>query len=74
MKKNLTNDTINKKDIVISYDDLYEGNDHWEEFEKLHKEFPDLKITFLLLLDRVQKNFLKSRKNLYSNILRKQIL
>ena len=40
---------MNKRKIIISFDDLWEGNDHWEDFEKFTKEFPDLKIIFFVI-------------------------
>ena len=47
------------KSIIVSYDDLWEGNDHWEEFEALYKEFPDLKITFFVIIGKCSEEFLK---------------
>jgi len=49
---------MNKK-LIISFDDLWEGNDRWEEFEKLHQEFPDLKITFFVITGRCSDEFLR---------------
>ena len=48
-----------KKDLIISLDDLWEGNDYWEEFEKLHQEFPELKITFFVIVGKCSDEFLK---------------
>ena len=37
---------MNKKIIVVSYDDLWEGNDKWDVFEKFYVKFPKYKVTF----------------------------
>lgn len=57
-----------KKDIVISYDDLYEGNDRWEEFEKLHDEFPDIKITFFVITGHCSDEFLRKIKQPWTQL------
>lgn len=48
-----------KKDLIISFDDLWEGNDHWEEFEDFMKEFPSLKITFFVITGNCSEEFLQ---------------
>jgi len=50
---------MNKKVIVISYDDLFEGNDKWEVFEGIHKMFPDFKVTFFVNPAQCSVEFLK---------------
>lgn len=50
------------KEIVISYDDVYEGNDEWEEFVKLHEEFPNIKLTFFVITGKCSDEFLKKIK------------
>jgi len=47
------------KTLIVSYDDLWEGNDHWEEFEKLADEFPGFKVTFFVITGKCSEKFLK---------------
>lgn len=56
------------KDLIVSYDDIYEGNDNWEEFEKLHQEFPELKITFFVITGGCSEEFLKKIKQSWSQL------
>jgi len=51
-----------QKELIISFDDLWEGNDRWIEFEKLHAEFPDLKITFFVITGKCSNDFLRKIK------------
>lgn len=55
-------------DLIISYDDLHEGNDHWDEFEKLHQEFPDLKITFFVITGPCSDEFLRKIKQSWTQL------
>ncbi len=57
-----------KKSLVISYDDLWEGNDHWEEFEKFAQEFPDLKITFFVIVGKCTNEFLEKVNQPWSEL------
>ncbi|MCP6720483.1 MAG: hypothetical protein KJI72_04170 [Patescibacteria group bacterium] len=57
-----------KNKLIISYDDLWEGNDHWEEFEKFAQEFPDLKITFFVITGNCSEEFLKKIKRPWSQL------
>ena len=50
---------MNKKLIVVSYDDMWEGNDHWEVFEKFHKKFPNFKVTFFVNPGPCSDDFLR---------------
>ena len=56
------------KKLIISYDDLWEGNDNWEEFEKFAEEFPELKITFFVITGSCSKEFLKKIKQPWSQL------
>ena len=56
------------KEIIISFDDIYEGNDRWEEFEKLHIEFPDIKITFFVITGNCSDKFLKKIKKPWTQL------
>jgi hypothetical protein len=59
---------MNTKYLVVSYDDLYEGNDNWSEFEKLHAEFPNLKITFFVITGNCSDEFLKKVKQSWTQL------
>jgi len=37
------------KNLIISFDDIYKGNDKIEEFKKLKEEIPDFKVTFFVI-------------------------
>lgn len=56
------------KQLIISYDDLFEGNDHWEEFEKVYQVFPDLKVTFFVITGQCSEKFLKRIKQPWSQL------
>ena len=56
------------KEIIISFDDLWTGNDHWEEFERLYKEFPDIKITFFVITGNCSEEFLYAIKQPWSEL------
>jgi len=46
-------------DIVISFDDMWEGNDRWNDFINLHKKIPNIKITFFVNPSQCSIEFLK---------------
>lgn len=50
---------MNKKVIIASYDDLWEGNDNWSTFEEFHKKFPNFKVTFFVNPGQCSNEFLK---------------
>ncbi len=47
------------KDFIVSFDDLYDGNDQWEQFLKLHDEIPELKVTFFVIASNLSYTFWK---------------
>jgi len=57
-----------KKNLIISYDDLGENNDHWEEFEKFAEKFPDLKITFFVITGQSNEEYFKKIKQSWSQL------
>jgi hypothetical protein len=56
------------KELIISFDDLGLKNERWEEFEKLFKEFPDIKITFFVITDKCSDDFLKNAKQKWNQL------
>jgi hypothetical protein len=56
------------KYLIASYDDLYEGNDNWSEFEKLHADFPNLKMTFFVITGNCSDEFLKKVKQPWTQL------
>lgn len=57
-----------RREIVISFDDMYLGNDRWEEFEKLHNEFPEIKITFFVITGNCTDEFLRKIKQSWTQL------
>lgn len=57
-----------RKEIIISFDDMWLGNDRWEEFEKLHAEFPDIKITFFVITGKCTDEFLRKIKQPWTQL------
>jgi hypothetical protein len=51
------------RELVISFDDYWEGNSRTEELESLYKEFPDIKITLFVITGKCSEEFLKNAKN-----------
>lgn len=47
------------KTIIVSYDDLWEGNDNWSIFEEFHKRVPTFKATFFVNPGQCSDEFLK---------------
>lgn len=47
------------KEIIISFDDLWEGNDHWSDLEMLHELFPSLKVTLFVITGKCSETFLR---------------
>jgi hypothetical protein len=37
--------SIETKNIIVSFDDIYKNHDRWEEFKKIKEEIPDFKVT-----------------------------
>ena len=62
------NELNNSMKTIISYDDLWEGNDQWEKFEKLHEEFPLLKITFFVITGKCSEEFLQKIKQPWTEL------
>lgn len=56
------------KELIISFDDLFEGNDNWETFEKLYQEFPDIKITFFVITGPCSEEYLKKLKRPWNEL------
>lgn len=56
------------KEIIISFDDLWEGNDRWDEFEKFHTEFPNAKITFFVITGKCSDEFLRKVKQPWTEL------
>ena len=50
---------MNKKIVIASYDDLWEGNDNWDIFVNFHKIFPAFKVTFFVNPGHCSSDFLK---------------
>jgi len=59
---------MNKKIIVISYDDLWEGNDKWVVFEKFYAKFPKYKVTFFVNPGQCSPEFLKKIKKPWTEL------
>jgi hypothetical protein len=47
------------KPLVVSFDDMQEGNDRWTEFLKLRNEFPNFKVTFFVITGNCSEEFFK---------------
>ena len=58
---------MNKK-IVISFDDLWEGNDHWEDFERFAEEIPGFKVTFFVITGKCSEEFLRKIKQPWTEL------
>jgi hypothetical protein len=50
---------MNKKLIIVSMDDFWEGNDHWDTFVELKRKFPKFKATFFTNPGQCSDEFLK---------------
>ena len=56
------------KEIIISFDDMWLGNDRWESFEKLHTEFPELKVTLFVITGKCTDEFLRKIKQPWTEL------
>ena len=51
------------RELIVSFDDFWEGNSQPEEMEKLYKEFPDIKVTLFVITGKCSEEFLQKAKN-----------
>jgi hypothetical protein len=50
---------MSEKYIVVSYDDLWEGNDNWDAFVEFQKKIPNFKATFFVNPGQCSEAFLR---------------
>ncbi len=53
--------SIETKNIIVSFDDIYKNHDRWEEFKKIKEEIPEFKVT-LFVITRDDKEYWDSLK------------
>jgi len=53
---------MENRKIVISFDDMWKGNDRWNVFEDLHNKYPNFKVTFFVNPGQCSDEFLKMIK------------